>query len=176
VIAAYRVSQDDLRSLGKDSFPKMDATRCVIDLTHDYISCSELYASSDRDQLMIINAVLMICAKNVSINPSPARIAGKKSFKSIGPLSYVDKPDHTVIGTVEGAALRANTQYMRATASDGDDKIKRAAHMRRAHWHHYWTGPRDQPENRKIILHWVAPTFVSGTENEAITNHAVTAD
>lgn len=176
VISAYQVSQDELHSLGKDAFPKMNVTRCVIELTHEYIDLSELYSQNARDQLMITNAVLMICAKNVSIEPSPVRVASQKKFKSIGPLSYADKPDHVVVGTVEGAALRANAQYMRATASEGDDKIKRAAHMRRAHWHHYWTGPRDQPENRKIILHWAAPTFVSGTENEVITNHAVTAD
>lgn len=176
VISANHVSRDELLNLGKDEVPEIRAMRFVVDLKNEYVTLSGISASDDWDILMLVNAVLMICAKNVSIEPGSTRVAAQKSFKSIGPLSYVDKPDHTVIGTVEGAALRANTQYMRATASDGDDKIKRAAHMRRAHWHHYWTGPRDQTENRKIILHWVAPTFVSGTENEAITNHAVTAD
>lgn len=35
------------------------------------------------------------------------------------------------------------------------------AHVRKAHWHHYWTGPRNTPDRRKLILKWVAPTFVN---------------
>lgn len=35
-------------------------------------------------------------------------------------------------------------------------------HVRRAHWHHYWTGPRNQPDERKLVLRWVHPTLVGG--------------
>lgn len=140
----------------------------------DSIKSAEIEGRERDSVAAYINALLMICAKNISVvadPPVPSTELVNTKF-----LSYARREQVVTVGTVEGSELRANAQYMRATASDGDDKIKRAAHMRRAHWHHYWTGPRDQPENRKIILHWVAPTFVSGTENEAITNHAVTAD
>lgn len=32
-------------------------------------------------------------------------------------------------------------------------------HMRRAHWHHFWTGKKG--EERKLILKWIAPSFIN---------------
>ena len=39
-------------------------------------------------------------------------------------------------------------------------------HTRRGHWHHYWTGTKD---NRKLILKWTAPIFVGGSSDNIIT-------
>lgn len=52
-------------------------------------------------------------------------------------------------------------------------KIKRSlpSHTRRAHWHHYWIGPKSG--ERKLILHWIAPVFVSGTESGVAVVHKV---
>lgn len=33
-------------------------------------------------------------------------------------------------------------------------------HVRRAHWHHFWTGPRDG--ERELVCHWIPPTLVKG--------------
>jgi hypothetical protein len=33
-------------------------------------------------------------------------------------------------------------------------------HPRRGHWHHFWTGPGADIAARKLVLKWVAPTFV----------------
>lgn len=38
----------------------------------------------------------------------------------------------------------------------------RKAHIRKGHWHGYWTGPRGS-DKRIYILKWVMPTFVRGT-------------
>ena len=60
-----------------------------------------------------------------------------------------------------------NVPIMDAT----DDKEKRtqrkSAHIRRGHWHHYWTGPRSDPDNRVPILHWLPPTAVGIKLEEA---------
>lgn len=47
-------------------------------------------------------------------------------------------------------------------AEEGKEKIrqKKAAHIRRGHWHHYWKGPRSEPEKRVPILHWLPPTAI----------------
>lgn len=39
----------------------------------------------------------------------------------------------------------------------------RKAHIRKGHFHGYWTGPRNS-DKRIYILKWVMPTFVRGTE------------
>lgn len=33
-------------------------------------------------------------------------------------------------------------------------------HIRRAHWHHFWCGPRDG--ERELVCHWIPPTLVKG--------------
>lgn len=39
-----------------------------------------------------------------------------------------------------------------------------APHVRRGHWHGYWTGPRENPTGLEIK--WVAPTIVNGSRGE----------
>jgi hypothetical protein len=36
------------------------------------------------------------------------------------------------------------------------------SHIRRAHWHGYWTGPKKEPEKRKFKLLWLHPILVGG--------------
>jgi hypothetical protein len=45
----------------------------------------------------------------------------------------------------------------------------KAPHSRRGHWHHYWVGKKDS-EERRLILKWIAPTFVNGTPNTVNIN------
>jgi hypothetical protein len=40
--------------------------------------------------------------------------------------------------------------------------LSRKAHIRKGHWHGYWTGPRAS-DKRIYITKWVMPTFVRGT-------------
>lgn len=34
-------------------------------------------------------------------------------------------------------------------------------HMRRGHWHHFWTGPKNEPENRLLVLRWLSPMVIA---------------
>lgn len=48
------------------------------------------------------------------------------------------------------------------TRRSGVKGIKKKPHVRRAHWHHYWTGP-----GRTVLeVRWLEPVFVMGTEEE----------
>lgn len=68
------------------------------------------------------------------------------------------------VGVRIGAEFR---KYKRAEADTSQGATGRASspspHMRRGHWHHYWTGPLDG--DRKLILKWTAPVFVGGAQN-----------
>jgi len=41
-------------------------------------------------------------------------------------------------------------------------------HVRRAHWHGYWTGPRSKPEERRLELRWLPPILVGAKEEDEL--------
>lgn len=47
----------------------------------------------------------------------------------------------------------------------GQKTTGRAAHIRRAHWHGYWTGARNSP-NRQLKIKWIRTSVVSGSSKE----------
>lgn len=48
-------------------------------------------------------------------------------------------------------------------------------HVRKAHWHSFWTGPRDKPDQRQIKVHWLPPipVNVEASEDLVPTVHKV---
>lgn len=73
-----------------------------------------------------------------------------------------------VVGSRFGAAIRKGKNSSRA--SGGSVR----PHVRRGHFHHYWTGPMDG--ERVLVLKWVAPTFVNAGKGPlATTIHDVEA-
>lgn len=44
----------------------------------------------------------------------------------------------------------------------------KAPHLRKAHYHSFWTGKKDKPEERKLVVKFVAPTYINGEERENI--------
>jgi hypothetical protein len=79
---------------------------------------------------------------------------------------HVPVADHHVIAA--GWRLGADLAAARRHHAGPDGTAGGAAvtpHLRRAHWHHYWTGPRSDPERRRLELRFLAPTLV-GTANE----------
>lgn len=64
----------------------------------------------------------------------------------------------TVYATVGQEMVEAVEAAKRETATGG----ARRAHIRRGHWHSYWTGPRGSKQT--YIMHWLPPIIVSGTE------------
>ena len=36
-----------------------------------------------------------------------------------------------------------------------------SGHVRRAHWHSYWVGPRNEPSRRELKLRWLSPILVN---------------
>jgi hypothetical protein len=63
---------------------------------------------------------------------------------------------HWEVGYRIGTALRASRAA--AAGSRGGSHAAPAPHLRRAHWHTYWTGPEDG--DRRRVLKWLAPIAV----------------
>lgn len=71
-------------------------------------------------------------------------------------LFPADKP--TIWGV--GVTLGRELAQARAQASAGTGSAK-VPHLRRAHWHGYWTGSGDR---KRFSYRWLAPIFVGGKE------------
>lgn len=118
------------------------------------------------DYMPLVSLLLYICSANGEIgdgdrkptNPRPKKTKrGARTF----PPQKVSVWD---VGVRMGAALRSDrTQGRESTAETGTSEKQRSgprSHVRRAHWHGYWSGPRDG--ERKFTLHWMPPLLVRG--------------
>ena len=108
--------------------------------------------------LQAIQLILYLVSENAEITsgPTPEPDTGQKSKKGRKKKSAVKIKN---IGTRIGAAIRKSKAQPSTQAEVGPGGgSKKSPHSRRGHWHHFWTGPRDG--ERKLILKWVAPTFI----------------
>ena len=120
-----------------------------------------------------INMLLYLCSDDPDVtnrNPVPRK-------KGSGVVQTAAYPDRMDVGHYIGSVLRRNRdenlhenlQSDPAPTSVQDSVTRRAApvrpHMRRAHWHLYWTG-----EGRRIPkIKWVLPVFVKGSSGDKHT-------
>lgn len=81
---------------------------------------------------------------------------------------------HEVGYTVSRHLEKARRIYMREGADvkpvegGGEEKAHRhvSPHVRRAHWHGYWLGKRDNPTD--LVIKWIAPVIVNGGNGELL--------
>jgi len=86
----------------------------------------------------------------------PTRPRPKKTKKGVR-LFAAPGPQTWEVGVRVGKALQS--AYVRAGQRTGTGAKKRP-HVRRAHWHGYWVGPRSKPEERRLELRWLPPILV----------------
>lgn len=85
-------------------------------------------------------------------NPNPKKVKGGVK------LFAAEKPRTWDVGTRMGAALRRAYHAQQQGGSEGQGSVVRP-HIRRAHWHGYWVGPKNGP--RKFDLRWLPPIAVN---------------
>jgi len=124
----------------------------------------------DMDQVMQVSAeinplvsmLLYICSDQPDIDDarvpgsSPSRpkpVKTKKGWR----LFPAEKPRIWTVGKTLGEQLRKTATELSANTGRS---VK--AHLRRGHWHGFWTGPREG--ERKFIYRWMMPMIVAGGE------------
>lgn len=112
----------------------------------------------------ILQMVLYICAQNTEIKPDKIQ---EKIYRMPKSREYI-KDKYSEIrkyqcGEEFAKKIRVtyresyvNYNYMKASSGVGSSK---SPHVRRGHWHHYWSGKKD---NKALILKWQPPTFIHG--------------
>lgn len=74
---------------------------------------------------------------------------------------------------------RYNTEQSSQSASHsgGGKGVKKTPHIRRSHFHSFWTGKKDNPDDRKLVVKWLQSVFVGSSEydseNSGTTVHKV---
>ncbi len=122
--------------------------------------------AKDLSIIPFVNLVLYVCSINADYGtgPSPQHPSKKPARK--GKLQVANDARTWDIGVRIGPALkRAKMSEHEAQERTGErSHASPRSHIRRAHWHHYWIGPRNEPEKRNLILKWLPPIPVGISE------------
>jgi hypothetical protein len=117
----------------------------------------------------LVSLLLYLCSEEPDVRDGagsrrlprrPAPIRTKKGPRLFPP----DEPTVWETGFRLGAALRQAASEDRSEASSAERAGPRP-HIRRAHWHGYWTGTKDA---RKISLRWLPPIPVALEDMEKL--------
>lgn len=118
--------------------------------------------------LLAIQIILYLQAQNADIKSAPPEQKKKKTKRGSGSKKQQKPPKIIYVGYRVGKLLRSSASEIRNTEKSEPGSAKRP-HARRGHWHHYWTGPKDKPQERRLILRWVAPTMIHAGKSNDIT-------
>lgn len=108
----------------------------------------------------LISFLLYLCSEEPEIDDdrepgtSPSLPIPKKTKRG-ATLFPAKKPRVWSVGTKIGEALK-NDKEKTSNQTTGDRTVK--THLRRAHWHGFWTGARTS--QRKFIYKWIPPIIV----------------
>jgi hypothetical protein len=117
----------------------------------------------------MVSLLLYLCSVNSEVrdakgtdrqprNPGMTKTKrGKKMIPAQSPTSWE-------VGYRMGAAIR-HAQEQERSESQGGGHASPRPHIRRAHFHSFWTGKRDSTE-RKIVLKWLPPIAVNVDDEE----------
>ena len=121
----------------------------------------------------VLQIVLYLCAQNAEISPNKEQTTVyKRGAKIRDSYAEIRKWD---VGVRIGATVKASAQSSTSNSQPKEHSTHASPrpHMRRGHWHNFWTGSRSKPDERKLVLKWVAPTFIGDQDETPIVIHNV---
>lgn len=136
------------------------------------IGCKSLSHNINDYEIVykLIQLVLYICAQNKEIEEDV--ITRKTYRKPKTENSIKDKFREVqkwnlgteIAQTIRKMSQRPSTGFSYRSNEFAGTGSPKSPHVRRGHWHHFWTGKKDG--ERKRILKWVPPTFVNADKVE----------
>lgn len=112
-----------------------------------------------------LSLVLYVCSDEAEIRDRDApdwepSFPRPKVSKGVERLFPADRNRTVEVGRELGAMLREGAVRSESSAPTGRSV---RPHMRRGHWHGFWTGPRkENRDQQKFVLKWLPPLFVHG--------------
>jgi hypothetical protein len=131
---------------------------------------SELGPDEIKPIQALVSLVLYLCSQEPDMDGQPAKIQPVKTKK--GPRSIPrDQPRVWEVGARIGAALRrAQAQHEAPTGSPAGEghHASPIPHLRKAHWHGFYVGPRSEPSARRMEIRWLPPILVGNRDGDAL--------
>lgn len=116
----------------------------------------------------LIAPLLYLCADDAEIGDGTVRPQQPKPTKTKQGLRLFSAPAPTTwdVGVRIGAAIRRAQEGEASERHAAGERSRPRAHVRRAHWATYWTGPRSSEQT--AVLRWLPPIPVNVNDIEAL--------
>lgn len=105
--------------------------------------------------------LLYLCAENRELDGdvglAPKTVTTKKGKR----LFARETANVLLAGYRIGAAIRQYQESEGASLASDVSDARQMPHLRKAHWHTFWKGPRHEPSKRQRILHFLPPIPVN---------------
>lgn len=180
---------DDVVQCMRDAYPHMTLSEIR---SHVIASYQKEYPRRKKSLEVCISLLLYLCSQNAEITnkdgedvPKPEPEGAENTEQpQEQPQKKPKKPKKVQalrVGYRIGKAIRYHKQQEQGDAESktiapvvaAGSHAKKAAHVRRGHYHHYWTGSK-KDGTRKLILKWTAPAFINASGKDLIpTKHPV---
>lgn len=116
----------------------------------------------------LLSVLLYLCSQTAEFRAAAERVPGRptnptpKKVKEGWRLFPPDRPKIWCVGETIGKTIR---DAMARHREHDEHRLGPRPHVRRAHWHSFWTGPRADPSARKLVLKWLPPMPVAMEED-----------
>jgi hypothetical protein len=123
---------------------------------------SDVLPTMSRAMAPMVGLVLYLCAGNAEFRGQRPQRSGPRQTKKGLRLFPAPGPVIRNIGDETGDLIeRAGREERKNQGGEGTHASPRP-HIRRAHWHGFWTGPRSGPDSaRRFELRWLPPILVN---------------
>lgn len=151
-----------LRECMTEVLKKRYQRECVDDKVKEYINLAE----------KMLQLVLYICSVNADVQPVEPEPSGIMRRVEDIKDCYREIRKWDVGMRIVSQNRRRNEKHTEETTRQSGRPnnepvvhYKLAPHVRRGHWHTYWTGKKDGSEKRKLVLKWIPFTYVNVEES-----------
>lgn len=126
------------------------------------------FVESGQRLAPLIALLLYLCADNAEIGDGVTSPTKPQMTKTKNGLRMFAPSAPTVwdVGVRVGAAIRHAEERERKIDYVTGDRSRPRAHIRRAHWATYWTGPRSSEQT--LVVRWLPPIPVNVDDVEAL--------
>lgn len=168
ILIVIMYSSGHTQSLGFDIYNDLSLKECI---GKHMTANSDVYKTVN----FFLQIVLYLCADNADIEENKVqRSVYKQSPIVTDRYSEVRKWD---VGWRYGNAIKKmrssqSTDGSHEETSHAGSHARKRTHVRRGHYHHYWTGS-EKSGNRELILKWTSPVVVNAEYENTVTIHRV---
>ncbi len=175
-VSAYNSDNDPHTELRLLYLPRegdvfVNSVRVMLHIDSNNIinSLRAVYGTRSEEMLEYISGELSLLLYLCSDAPDmgdrePPKYIEPKRIKGQNKWIPRQKPEIWDVGVRIGAAIRRYGAAEKQNASDAEPTGRTVRpHIRRAHWHGFWSGPRKEPARQRFAYKWIPPIPVNLT-------------